>query len=179
MTPIHLGRSEVKDKWGLYLHKFRCECGKEFIARYRSVKVGLTRSCGCYAKSDANKNKISKALIKKPEIERAVDAVFKQYRSVAKHKQRSFELTRDEVKILITARCRYCGRQPHRKVKNSNGRTIQAYVGGIDRKDSNIGYILSNCIACCATCNQMKMDLSIKEFITHILRILRHWMRGK
>jgi hypothetical protein len=43
---------------------------------------------------------------------------------------------------------------------------------GIDRIDSSIGYILSNCRPCCRTCNVAKSDLSETEFWNWLTRII-------
>ena len=42
---------------------------------------------------------------------------------------------------------------------------------GIDRKDNNKGYTNDNCVPCCGFCNKMKMDHSIDEFYSQIIRI--------
>lgn len=39
---------------------------------------------------------------------------------------------------------------------------------GIDRIDSKKGYVMSNCVSCCTTCNSMKLDLTFKDFFEHI-----------
>ena len=46
--------------------------------------------------------------------------------------------------------------------------------GGIDRKDSSIGYVSDNVVPCCEHCNMMKASLSINEFLSHIDRIMAH-----
>jgi hypothetical protein len=43
---------------------------------------------------------------------------------------------------------------------------------GIDRIDSDKAYQRNNCKACCATCNYLKNDLSIIEFISHVIKIV-------
>lgn len=52
--------------------------------------------------------------------------------------------------------CTYCGHNT---------------FGGIDRIDNTKGYISGNMNPCCWTCNSIKKDLSIEEFIDHIDRI--------
>jgi hypothetical protein len=43
---------------------------------------------------------------------------------------------------------------------------------GIDRVDSTKNYTLENCVACCATCNRMKLDLTYENWISHMQKIL-------
>ena len=45
---------------------------------------------------------------------------------------------------------------------------------GIDRVDSSKGYLPNNVVACCTTCNRMKLDHSRNEFITHLKSIIAH-----
>ena len=79
---------------------------------------------------------------------------------------------------IITKNCHYCNAAPslpHIK-RSTNGLFIS---NGIDRLDSNIGYIYENCVPCCRTCNVMKNVLTHNEFITHIERILTHAKKWK
>ena len=46
---------------------------------------------------------------------------------------------------------------------------------GIDRVDSSKGYEYNNVVSCCKNCNSAKMQLSIKEFKEHIIKIYNHF----
>jgi 5-methylcytosine-specific restriction endonuclease McrA len=55
--------------------------------------------------------------------------------------------------------CSYCG-------KSMDG------VGYfIDRRNSKKGYVKHNCRTCCATCNTMKGEVSLKEFLAKVRAI--------
>lgn len=72
----------------------------------------------------------------------------------AKARELEFNLTYQEYLILYWMQnCFYC---PATDTK------------GIDRIDNNKGYILSNCVPCCCTCNLMKLDHDFNDFINHI-----------
>lgn len=84
-----------------------------------------------------------------------------------------FNLTYEEFDSLVIQDCYYCGSKPifperfknefkNREIKNFNG---------IDRIDSNKGYILDNCVPCCSICNRMKSDMTQFEFLNHINKI--------
>ena len=45
---------------------------------------------------------------------------------------------------------------------------------GIDRIDSSVGYIYSNCTPCCSECNFMKQSSSVEEFEKQIIKIAKH-----
>ena len=85
------------------------------------------------------------------------------YKFSARKKHRVFDLTLEEFSFITSRPCFYCGE----KTQDKN------YVG-IDRVDSSIGYVLSNCVPCCRACNAMKLDYSQQYFITHIKKIIKH-----
>jgi hypothetical protein len=85
-----------------------------------------------------------------------------QYKKAAKQKHREFSISCEDFVRLVKASCVYCGRTP----AAANGM-------GLDREDNAKGYILSNCVTCCETCNKMKLTMSTKEFLEHIALIYR------
>lgn len=71
------------------------------------------------------------------------------YKRSAGERKHQYLLTTNEFQILTNQCCKYCG----------NGVNI-----GIDRVDSDGDYIFDNCVPCCKTCNQMKLNLSEQVF---------------
>ncbi len=57
--------------------------------------------------------------------------------------------------------CNYCGLKPQ----------FPHTRNGIDRVDSNVGYIESNCVPCCKFCNWSKNDYTLDEFKEWVIRI--------
>jgi len=45
---------------------------------------------------------------------------------------------------------------------------------GIDRRDSSIGYELSNCYPCCKFCNYAKMSFPLQEFEQWMNRLVKY-----
>ena len=82
-----------------------------------------------------------------------------QYKRSSEKRGLDFTLSRDEFDLLVEADCHYCGGAGY----------------GIDRVNSALGYVPSNCVSCCTTCNRMKSSLSVDEFIAHVLRIAESW----
>jgi hypothetical protein len=80
---------------------------------------------------------------------------YKSYRLRANAKRIKFELSQEEFFSLIEMDCTYCG----------------GVGGGIDRKDSKIGYTKENSVPCCWKCNNMKYTHSIDNFIKHVKKI--------
>jgi hypothetical protein len=68
-----------------------------------------------------------------------------------------FTLTRSEFLAFWQKPCSYCG---------SPIETI-----GLDRIDNTRGYEAGNITSCCQTCNQLKGEDTVQEFLTRCQRI--------
>lgn len=146
-----------------------CECGKEKIARGSHLVSGNITSCGC----NAGINMIKLAQ-KRPPGEAGFMVLYRNIMHGAKKRNLEFNLTTDFVKKLTSLNCHYCNSIPI-CFRSENSKFMKRYgtykYNGIDRIDSNIGYIESNCITACKFCNVMKMDLSYNHFLTLIKTI--------
>ena len=89
------------------------------------------------------------------------------YRNNAQRRNLDFQLTPEEFKELVGQPCHYCGGYSIETNPKSRG-------NGIDRKDSNIGYLVDNCVPCCATCNFIKNDMHFNDFLRYIERLYEH-----
>lgn len=49
----------------------------------------------------------------------------------------------------------------------------------IDRVDSSIGYIVSNCVACCSQCNYAKRTAPAEQFLQWVKRVYEHCIAEK
>jgi hypothetical protein len=128
-----------------------CDCGKNKIAAARDLKLGGVVSCGCLKKYNDDNNYLK---------------IYLTYTKSAEKRNLVFELTPEEFKNLIFDNCYYCGEYPSNKIKFKKNLTIT--YNGIDRVDNSIGYILSNCVSCCAKCNRTKMEMNVGDFIAWI-----------
>jgi hypothetical protein len=90
----------------------------------------------------------------------SIDSKFSQYRSLAKRRNISFLLTKDQFATFWQKPCYYGGNKPGHEIE-----TI-----GIDRIDSSKGYSIENCVPCCFRCNIAKNDMNIQDFF--------QWVRG-
>jgi hypothetical protein len=73
------------------------------------------------------------------------------YKSKSKRKNRDFVLSPEEFEEIISLPCFYCG--------------TKDVVRGIDRTDSNKGYVIDNVSSCCFPCNRAKSTMTQNEFI--------------
>lgn len=146
----------------------KCECGNETLITTDNLKN--TTSCGCYHKPRASWNRL-------PENESIINSVFANYRNRAKKLNLIFSITKEEFKSLIFKNCHYCNCEPNQIINYSNlKRRKYGYIlkyNGVDRKNSNLGYTIDNCVSCCKTCNYGKRDLSYSDWINHLDNLVK------
>lgn len=87
---------------------------------------------------------------------------YSNYKRSANDKNLEFGLAYDVFDEIVKAPCYYCG-------------TIQDKgFNGIDRQNSEIGYVVDNCVSCCQMCNYMKASLSVDAFLGRVEHILTY-----
>jgi len=101
--------------------------------------------------------------------EGGLNKLYLDYQRNARSSEREFNLTKEQFKILTSNDCFYCGKPPSCiSSKFDWGRYL---YNGIDRKDNNLGYVLENCVPCCADCNDSKHIHSVQEYQDYIKHI--------
>ena len=164
-------RLEIVEKLGYDKHKNRlykckCDCGNEIIVRGNALTSGNTQSCGCLSLE----TKKSKRL---PNNRGVINQVILQYKRHAKDRNLAWDLSFEEVEMLIQQPCFYCG------AIGSNFKITKIckegfHHNGIDRVDSSKGYFSSNVVPCCKICNKAKSDMNQKDFIFWAKRVSEH-----
>ena len=84
------------------------------------------------------------------------------YSRCAGDKNLDFEISQEEFNKIVKEPCHYCN------IIQERG------FNGVDRLDSNIGYVLDNCVSCCKICNYMKCSLPVDVFLKRIEHILTY-----
>ena len=138
------------------LWECKCDCGEIISVKARSLKRGETKSCGCLRriqKGEANFNKL-----------------LANYKQQAKLRKLDFCLSKENFRNLTQQNCFYCGAPPL-SIKNRKYSNGVYKCNGIDRKDNNEGYTISNAVSCCLICNRAKSNLSYQEFLQWIQRV--------
>jgi hypothetical protein len=103
-----------------------------------------------------------------------IGEVYHDYKSRAKRKGVSFELSRADIASMIFSPCFFCGEvgsNPRRPMKYDE---IVPY-NGLDRWDSKIGYETNNVRTCCKYCNRMKSDMDGEEFFARVWKLAKKW----
>ena len=99
------------------------------------------------------------------------------YERRAKRKQIKVEITDDQFISLVTGDCFYCGKSYLSETRVVNKNKINMLT--IDRLDSNIGYVYSNCVTACKICNTIKMDQNVEDFKLKVVEIYNHMNLGE
>ena len=148
----------------------RCDCGNEIV---RGAAVSRSASCGCLL--TPRKGRSAPAPGRAPgEASRL--HVLRQYRSNAKLRGYSWELTDEEFDRLTSSDCRYCGTPPSRTFSTGSYEGAEFTYNGLDRVNNALGYTSGNTVPCCSICNIAKRDLSYDEFLAWIARLTDyHW----
>lgn len=166
-----LGRLTIIEVITSELIRVCCDCGNQkIIKKYNFYRTkNSTRSCGCLFKEMVvNRNNSKKGIATKEHGHSAITIIHKSYRQGAKSRGLKFDLSREKLKELINKDCYYCG------VSNSMTTKTDTYNykhNGIDRLDSNEGYVEGNMVPCCSPCNRAKYTYTPKEYIDMCKRV--------
>jgi hypothetical protein len=150
------------------LWKCRCDCGviKPAVLGPK-LRSGNTKSCGCLRLERLNANR--RVL---PSGRSLRNSVYHTYELRAGKNNLAWELTDAKFDELTQKDCHYCGCPPANVASRMflNGDFV---YNGIDRMDNLRGYTIDNTVSCCGTCNKMKRDLSVKEFLSRVRSIAK------
>ena len=153
---------------------FECRCACGNVQRFRKsiVVTGRANACG--------KCRFNAAI----EMKRAINVDrsclsrrFHMYAENAKLKNLAFHLTKEQCYGFFLSTCHYCGAPPGSNASRRSDRA-SVKVNGIDRVDNSMGYITSNCVACCAKCNYAKRDTSVSDFLLWVSAVFKKSVRA-
>lgn len=153
-----VSNGEVFDKWTVQEYKgdgkylCRCECGVVKKIPGSGLKDGTRTAC----RSCSSRHPDS-----------GFREVLNRYKNNARHRGVEWELSEQQLRILVTSPCHYCG-LPSSMERNG------FVFNGVDRVDNSLGYTPDNSVPCCKVCNHMKHVLTEEEFLAHIKRIYEH-----
>jgi len=152
----------------------QCDCGGRCIATGHSLKSGRKKSCNCLRRETSqNKAKLLHLGNTLPNGEASFNLLYATYRWQAEKRMLAFELSKDDFKKLTKGDCFYCGLEPKQIYFGSSCKTPYIY-NGVDRQNNQIGYVLSNCVSCCKTCNDMKRTRTVEEFLKACESVVIH-----
>lgn len=145
-----------RDRW-----LCRCDCGGSATALARCLQLRRRTDCGC---GDRERWAEIGQRRKKPEAIGIWNRLITGYRSNARTKKLECDLSNDEFKSLMSGNCHYCGCSPSR-LGTRRGHPDTVMYNGIDRMDSDLGYVHGNVVSCCTRCNFTKKRKRYEEFL--------------
>ena len=147
----------------------RCDCGTTKVMISNVLRAGA-KSCGCSRKTGKGSRPSYRS--QHPPGASARRTILKQYRWAARKRGLAWELTADDFYRITQEPCFYCGLPPSATAKPSrNGSYIYS---GIDRLENRTGYVSTNVVACCSTCNHAKHVMPVVVFLSWIDRLIAH-----
>ena len=153
-TVIELDKDHFPIKWIC-----QCICGKIKSIHGCSLRSGRSKSCGCVPRKSQ----------RLPNFGREKNQAYKQAKLEAEERNLSWELTLDQYIERCYSNCVYCNGIP-----KISGKKKKWPRNGVDRLDNSKGYLPWNSVACCWTCNRIKMTSTLHEFLEHIQKIYNH-----
>jgi len=152
--------------------KCLCDCGNEKIATVLDLRVGDTKSCGCWHRENSAQliKKVHENNVKYHPKESSARTVWGTI-----YKEVSFE----NFFYLSQLNCFYCDGPP-RTEKNAFWLGKREYsklngnfsYNGLDRLDSSKGHTIDNVVTACLFCNIFKRERSLQEFYHHIVGVI-------
>lgn len=143
----------------------RCDCGETTIVSSHNLRSGTTKSCGC----------LWRDTVCLPEGEAAFNQLYNRMKQ--DRRGHEFNLTKDQVRVLIEQPCHYCGSLPAQETKiDTYGYNGGIVYNGLDRMDVTKGYVVGNVVPCCKYCNWAKNDRSVAEFRDWVRQVYEHFV---
>jgi hypothetical protein len=168
-------------KNGKRLFNCICDCGKERLASIKNLRRSNNK-CRCLGVRYSN------LYNRKPPGHASWQAKEKAYKISAKNRNLIWNITSEEFKSICSKDCFYCGSSPKnynlyiqndgsvsscgKKLSKDAVNLQWISCNGVDRRNSLIGYELSNCVSCCSVCNYMKLDTGEGTFLEHCKKIV-------
>lgn len=152
-------------KWDKKRKKWhcKCDCGNDAYASTQALRT-TQKGCGCQQKGP-------KIEIRLPNNEALKNALYLHCKKSAEKRKKQFLLSKEIFYKLVQDNCYYCGNEPKSTAKYFNYYDNNFRYNGIDRIDSNKGYLPENVVACCKICNSAKSTLSVEDFRNWIKKV--------
>ena len=167
MTGLRFGRlsvierSPANNKEGQAQWVCVCDCGEVRTVPGGNLRTGNTESCGCKWLE----------IIRLLPGEAALNSLYYHLQYRAENRGLDWNIAKEELRDITSRPCFYCGTLPALIARGRNGNYV---YNGLDRVNSQEGYIINNVVPCCKQCNIAKLDYSVDEFLSWIERVHRH-----
>ena len=154
-------------KSGTRLYSVLCLlCGSVTDKRLQTIEKA--KSCGCM-KSKRGRRVEGSGRRTSEGTRVEINTIISIYKSNARKRGISFDLTYTQFENLVDSECYFCGDTAGNTLRK-RGYNDYSYTG-IDRIDNNVGYLPSNCISCCSWCNRAKNNGTLANFVDKCKKI--------
>lgn len=159
--------------------EFLCTCGRIKVTSIARVVAGRTQSCGCLQRQRSSEFTSARNAKQCPPGQAAKTFVYRRYKTSARTRGIVFDLGLDVFLQITQKACYYCGAMPLKKANKGTVKnfSVDFIYNGVDRVDSNQGYVAGNVVPCCSRCNYMKRAMSMDEFLSAIRLIANRLLR--
>ena len=144
-----------------------CECGERALVSKTNLVTGKSKSCGCLKRDLAS----TRARQREPYYA-AMHNQYVNYRYGAAKRSLPFDIEESVFCNVAAGCCSYCGAPPTEHKRNLSG--TDYFANGVDRIDSELGYVEGNIVPCCWRCNKSKSKMSRDQFVQMCKEVAAH-----
>ncbi len=163
---------DIRGTNGKIRYECLCDCGNKHEVGGESLRKGNSKSCGCLQKEMDRWNRIE-------DRDYATWKHLYSYTIIKRSKKSGYvsDIQLSEFINISKQSCHYCGIESSNTIKDRSKKSdLMLNFNGIDRIDSNIGYLLSNVVSCCKYCNCAKNTMTQDEFRSFIIRLYNNYI---
>lgn len=163
-TRCNLDKPEARFYVTPRVKKYRKEWCKECYSAYHKIhkKTYIENNREKIKQSTAAYRKTARYKETQHRGARTLKGKANSGRKTAKKRGLTWAISLEQhARLLSSGACHYCqGALPETG-------------SGLDRKDNSVGYIESNCVPCCFTCNMLKSDLLSYDEMLAVSKLLK------
>lgn len=143
--------------------------------KYEVIETGCISIITEQALRDMRRNPRKRRFRHSGKEQAGLNKLKRGYQRHARERGLVWNLTTLEFRALVLKNCFYCTVAPSQVLRANKNSEMQILYNGIDRKDNNEGYEVGNCVPCCGSCNQAKMDMSYDQFKVWLSRLVKNY----
>ena len=110
-------------------------------------------------------------MLTKKDHTRLIKRAYSLFKSGAKRRKLTCNLTIEQYEDVILGKCTYCG-SDHSSVLKYRGLTLQK--NGVDRINNSVGYEMYNVLSACTFCNTLRASMGWESWASLVNDITVH-----
>lgn len=179
MNNLHWTKISTQSKWlkksqrNVLSHTIQCVCGKKRDIRNSEWIKLLEGNITARTKTQCKECTVKmywEGFTDKDNLK----GLFKSLKNSCKRIKRDIDISFEQAYKMYKSNCYYCNSEPSNTFTNTTNKEKQTKYSGIDRVDSDLGYIQGNVVPCCKHCNIAKNNMSQTDFLNLVENIFRY-----